>query len=164
MTNPGVGDPRIYYDPLSDRWFAAEINFFNQGNSVLVGRSDTNDPTGDWDAASYVGDSGFADYPTLGVDATGIYIGTNNFGPLSVTMTSIPKSDLLLPTPTVANRTLVRQVGFNMGFTLQGVTNTAANPHASVLAVHWTRFFPAQSHQDHQLRFSHCGIRNDLDH
>ena len=144
LTNPGVGDPRMYYDPQSDRWFASEINFFNFGNSVLVGRSDTNDPTGTWKAASYVGDSGFADYPTLGVDATGVYIGTNNFdsGNGSVAMTSIPKSDLLLATPTVANRTTVRQAGYNMGFTLQGVTNTAANSHASVLAVN--AFNPSQ--------------------
>jgi hypothetical protein len=137
ITNPGLSDPRMYYDVLSDRWFACELNTPNSANSVLVGRSDTNNPTGTWKATSYVGNANFADYPTLGVDANGVYIGTNNFISQlnSVSMTSIPKADLLLATPSVANRTTVEQTGFQMGYTLQGVTNAAASPaYASVVA------------------------------
>lgn len=145
---PGLGDPRIIYDSLSDRWFALQMNINFSGNKVLVARSNTNDPTGGWKGASYFGSAtGLADYPTLGVDANGIYIGTNDFTPnlSSVTMTTIPKSDLLLNTPTLANRTTFVQPNFDMGFTLQGVTNTAAigtGASASVLAVNaynWTQ-------------------------
>src|SRR5436190_18131644 len=68
-TDFGLSDTRMYYDPLSDRWFAVEITTRSSSNLVLVGRSDSNNPTGTWKAASYVGATGFADYPTLGVDA-----------------------------------------------------------------------------------------------
>src|SRR5262249_41700585 len=48
---------------------------------------------------------------------------------------SIPKADLLLPTPSVANRTQTNQVGSLMGQILQGVTNFDPNPtHASILS------------------------------
>ncbi|MCY2934306.1 MAG: hypothetical protein NT172_09125, partial [Planctomycetota bacterium] len=52
---PGLGDPRIIYDSLSDRWFALQININFSGNKVLVARSNTNDPTGGWKGASYFG-------------------------------------------------------------------------------------------------------------
>src|SRR5262245_31470302 len=137
----GLSDTRMYFDPLSDRWFAVEITTRNSANSVLVGRSNSNDPTGVWKAASYVGAAGFADYPTLGVDANAVYIGTNNFSPSSTTITSIPKADLLLATPSVANRTMREQTSFGMGFTLQGVTNWAPSPaHGSIVAVHESNF------------------------
>src|SRR5262249_41018131 len=137
ITNLGLSDPRMFFDPLSGRWFAAEINTPGSSNSVLIGRSDTSDPTGTWKATSYVATTGFADFPTLGVDATGVYLGTLNFFSTSVTctMTSMPKADLLLSTPSVANRTMKEQSGLQMGAILQGVTNSDPNPaHASVIS------------------------------
>jgi len=138
-----TSDTRMYYDPLCDRWFAVELGIPQTGSDeVLVGRSDSNNPTGTWHAAHYVGNSGFADYPTLGVDANAVYIGTLNFNTgNSITITSIPKADLLLATPSVANRTTREQSNFGMGFILQGVTNWAPSPaHGSIVAVHETNF------------------------
>ena len=146
-TNRGVFEPHVVYDPLSDTWFAIQItNTAAAGqttiNKMLVARSDTPDPTGTWTALSYIASTGFADIPTLAVDANGVYIGTTNFTDinettfLSVTLTSIPKADLLLPTPTIARRTTREDVNFTLGYAIQGVSNFNANPaHASVVAV-----------------------------
>jgi hypothetical protein len=137
-----VSDPRILYDPLSDRWFASEITIdVEVGNRVLVGRSDTNNPAGSWHASSYlaVDTNTFGDFDTLGLDANGVYIGTINFNsvslqPIGDTIASIPKTDLLLPTPSVANRTMNTTAGFPQGEVLAGVTNFALNPaHGSIL-------------------------------
>jgi hypothetical protein len=152
LVSQGLSDTRVLYDPLSDRWFATEINVGSDGpngqlpvnNSIFVARSDTNDPTGTWTALTFPAafPSEFADYPTLGVDNNAIYIGVNNFffsliGD-SVTVTSIPKADMLLPTPTVVNRTTVSESVLNdqLGYTLQGVTDfNAAATHGSNVAV-----------------------------
>ncbi len=102
-------DPRILFDAQSGRWFASSING-GAANTIFLARSDTSDPTGDWDSVQFIGDTldgnRFNDYDTLGVDATGVYISTNNFGPVfDVAIFSIPKADLLLDTPTAANLT-----------------------------------------------------------
>ncbi len=105
----GQFDPRIIYDPTIDRWFASSIDG-GSGNSIFVATTNTNDPTGTWQSVEFVGDtidaSRFNDYETLGVDADGVYIATNNFGVgFDVSIYSIPKADLLAPTPTAANLT-----------------------------------------------------------
>ena len=51
----------------------------------------------------YVPSYRFGDYVTMGLDADGVYLATNNFGGptgFDVSIYSIPKADLLLPTPT----------------------------------------------------------------
>src|SRR5205807_4641134 len=106
----GLSDPRIIYDSASGRWFAAQITVDNTGNKVLVARSNTSDPTGAWKATSFTGNAGFADFPTLGLDANGVYVGTNNFTNSTGTFTgaslfSIPKSDLTASTPSVTHMT-----------------------------------------------------------
>lgn len=149
ITNAGLSDPRIHYDSASERWFAVEINVSNTGNQVLVARSETANPAGVWKGLNYTGYSGFADYPTLAVDMNCIMIGTNNFTTKSVggtfagvTMTTFPKSDLLLSTPTVANRSTFNQVstGPSLGYTLQGVTSTTASNHSTIIAVSSTAY------------------------
>ena len=57
----GLTDPRILYDPASRHWFATEVTAVSTGNLVLLGRSDTADPTGTWQGVSFVGDAGLAD-------------------------------------------------------------------------------------------------------
>jgi hypothetical protein len=149
LVNQGVSDPRIIYDPLSDRWFASEINIPNLGNSVFVGRSDSNDPAGTWHATAYlaVDNNTFGDYDTLGVDANGVYIGTINFSTtaqVSSTISSIPKADLLLSTPSVTRRTTSTDPTFSMGDILQGVNNfnagQTASSHASVVSADHNSF------------------------
>ena len=119
IVNTGRFDPRIIYDPATERWFALAIDNVidadNDGtneaaNNYFIGRSDTDDPTGDWDGVTFNADSvgvlEFHDYPTMGVDADGVYSCTQDFdGGGNESCYSIPKADLLLPVPTAANLT-----------------------------------------------------------
>ena len=105
----GIFDPRIIFDPASGRWFAASIDG-GAGNNIYLARSDTSNPTGDWDgvrfAADTVGVAEFHDYDTLAVDADGVYICTNDFGSFgNDSCYSIPKSDLLQAAPSIARLT-----------------------------------------------------------
>jgi len=111
--NNTIVDPRIIYDPDSGRWFAVSIDLF-ANNNIYVGRSDTDDPSGDWDgvrvAADTIGPAEFHDYPTLAVDADAITICTQDFdrgfgGGGVESCYSLPKADLLLAVPSVANMT-----------------------------------------------------------
>ena len=135
----GISDPRITFDPTVNRWFATEITVTSSNNLVLVGRSDTADPRGNWKATSYVGVAGsFADYDTLGVDSRNVYVGSNNFDLgtgefLSVGMTVIPKADVLAASPTVANALFVTDTTGALGSTPRGVTNYSSDPGHGVL-------------------------------
>ena len=115
----GVSDPRIIYDPSSQRWFASMVDLDAfaldptlEANDFLLAVSAGADPTGPWKAFMIVADpdSGtFADFPTLGVDANAVYLSGDMFvgsdNPVGPTLLSFPKSDLLLPTPVITNRT-----------------------------------------------------------
>ena len=71
----GLSDPRIIYDAGSGRWFVSEITVDTTGNKVLIGRSDSSNPSGTWKATSFTGSAaGFADYDTLGVDSLAVYV------------------------------------------------------------------------------------------
>ncbi|MCB9850982.1 MAG: hypothetical protein H6817_09805 [Phycisphaerales bacterium] len=105
-----IVDPRIVFDPRTNRWFAVGIDLFSN-NNIYVARSDTDDPTGDWDGVRFAADTvgggdEFHDYPTMSVDADGLFICTQDFnGPGNESCYSIPKADLLLAVPSVANMT-----------------------------------------------------------
>jgi len=137
----GLTDPRIIYDVASGRWFATELTVDTTGNKVLIGRSNSSDPAGGWKALSFTGNSGFADFDTLGVDSTGVYIGVNDFtggGSFTgVSFFSIPKTNLTAGTPTLANMTKFENLSeTTYGFTLQGVCNPDAGPgHGVFIAV-----------------------------
>jgi hypothetical protein len=129
----GLTDPRIIYDTGSARWFVSEITADNTGNKIFVGRSNSSDPAGGWKALSFTGNAGFADYDTLGVDSTGVYIGVNDFSAggsmTGVSFFSIPKTNLLATTPTLANMTKFENLSTaTFGSTLQGVVNPDAGP------------------------------------
>jgi hypothetical protein len=95
-----TSDPRIRYDRLSGRWFVIMIDvpssspsaIGDKPNRIMLAVSDAASNgtiTGStvWtyyyfqnDLVSPAGNpGGFADYPTLGVDANALYIGTNDF-------------------------------------------------------------------------------------
>jgi len=107
-----ISDPRVIYDPVSQRWFASMVDFnatavdpTTWANNFLIAISDTPDPTRGWHGKSFVADPDtgyFADFPTLGVDANALYISGDMFvnGSTSVgaSLWSIPKADLLLDT------------------------------------------------------------------
>src|SRR5262249_47648446 len=122
------GDPRLLYDPLSQRWFATAFTGESTNNKILIARSETTDPTGTWKAISLnPGASRFHDFPTLGVDQNGLYVGTNDFTAglsfTGVTMISLPKADLLAATPTGANATMFVNVNASTyTYAPQGVT------------------------------------------
>ena len=109
-----ITDPRVVFDSQANRWFASQIDFntATSPNRFLLAVSNTSDPTEGWKALTFTVDPNnvrFGDFPTLGVDANGVYLGANLFSTsgsfVGVTLVSIPKSDLLKSTPTVANRT-----------------------------------------------------------
>ncbi len=122
-TSDGITDPRIVYDPLSQRWFASMVDFDAstagaggdptlESNDFLLAVSLTSDPTGSWKGFLFQADPDhgyFADFPTLGVDATGVYISGDFYqgedNPLGAGLFSFPKADLIAASPTIANAT-----------------------------------------------------------
>src|SRR5947209_4544190 len=114
-----VTDPRIIYDPTVQRWFASMVDLDAnasdptlEANDFLIAVSATSDPTGTWHGFRLQSDPDngyFADFPTLGIDTTGVYLsgdfyqGENN--PLGAGLVSFPKSDLIAATPSIDNRT-----------------------------------------------------------
>jgi PKD domain len=81
-----VSDPRIEYDPSTGRWIASAIAFAQavKESSVLVGASQTGDPTGAWNLYRIIADPEtsllFADYPTLGFNRDWIAVQVNMYG------------------------------------------------------------------------------------
>ena len=78
----GVSDPRVIFDPRSQRWFAVQVDFTStaadptlNANDFLIAVSATSDPTGAWRGFSFQADPAtgtFADFPTMGLDANAI--------------------------------------------------------------------------------------------
>lgn len=70
------GDPRVLFDQHSGRWIVIVSDF---GSRVYLAVSSTGDATGSWFKTNFTVASGtdagkWNDYPTLGVDANGIYV------------------------------------------------------------------------------------------
>jgi hypothetical protein len=136
-SSDAITDPRVIYDPASQRWFASMVDFNANArdptvyaNNFLIAVSLSSDPTGTWKGFRFRADptSGrFADFPTLGVDANAVYLagdfyrgGTNPVGPGLV---SIPKSSLLSNNPTTNNLTWSRVMSYSQrGQVLQPAT------------------------------------------
>ncbi|MEM9378953.1 MAG: hypothetical protein AAGB93_03310 [Planctomycetota bacterium] len=111
-----VGDPRIAYDFANDRWVAIATPF---NNRIYIAYSLTNDPTGAWFKASFNAAQGsdtgrWVDYPTLGVDSRGIFIGAFMVGnPARMTIFAIDKAPLLSSSPSLGTITAFRNLSFN---------------------------------------------------
>lgn len=80
----GNFDPRVLYDPGSQRWLvAAASSAPNLTNSyVMIGASATNDPTGTWKLCAVSFDPNntiWADFPILGYDGTRVVLTVNIF-------------------------------------------------------------------------------------
>ncbi len=125
-------DPRVVYDPFSQRWFAASVDNAGRNNNFLLGVSNSSDPTAGWTSFKVDTDSDdlrWADFPTLGYDNDGVYLAANMFsisGSVAVgtDVLVVPKADLLSPTPTMANATLFENVDPNQtGFAIQPVVD-----------------------------------------
>ncbi len=124
------GDPIVMYDQLADRWFVSE--FGSSGNSLAIGVSDTNDPTGAYNVYQYTFGS-FPDYPHYSVWHDAYYL-TANIG--TTNKVYAVERDVMLAGG--ANPKIV-------GFPLPGVTqntNTVLSPEpANLLGTN----FPANS-------------------
>ncbi len=112
------GDPRIVYDPVSERFFATSLDFNLPSlapNRIYLARSDGADPTQGWRGVRFAADTQdppqLHDYETLGVDAESVCVCTNDLQsgglefPGTKSCYSIPKADVLLPDPSLANLT-----------------------------------------------------------
>lgn len=71
------GDPIIMYDHLADRFFVSQ--FGTASNSLVLGVSETNDPTGAYFVYEYVFDN-FPDYPHYSIWPDGYYLTANKGG------------------------------------------------------------------------------------
>lgn len=83
LGNPDVFDPKIIYDPFNSRWiFAASANPGTAASSVLIGVSQTSNPTGTWNLYKVDVDAGnalWADYTGLGFNKDWIVVRVNMF-------------------------------------------------------------------------------------
>jgi len=136
-----AGDPRLRFDPLTGRWFA--VNFTDGdasglNNRLVIAVSANADPTGQWKSVTIQHTGGtFGDFPTLGMDANGIYLATNNFIGNSFQNVSIwtaAKSGLLWTgsgSPTLNNLTAFEGLSAggpdNRGITINATNNFDPN-------------------------------------
>ncbi len=77
-------DPRVCYDPIHDRFIVLFLNGTTyQTSQVIVGFSQTNDPTGDWNLYALPGNplnnDTWSDYPYIAVSTKDLYISINTF-------------------------------------------------------------------------------------
>lgn len=75
-------DPRVLYDPIHDRFIIAALNGFTDSTSfLLVGFSQTNDPTGAWNLYALPGDPNndtlWTDYPIMAITPYELVITVN---------------------------------------------------------------------------------------
>jgi len=71
------GDPIVLYDQLADRYFVSE--FGSLSNSLAIGISDTNDPTGAYNVYQFSLDA-FPDYPHYSIWPDAYYLTANKGG------------------------------------------------------------------------------------
>ena len=126
-------DPRVLYDPATDRWFALSADGGPQPNHLLVAVSHTSDPTQGWSGFAIDSDSTdtvWADFPMLGMDADAVYVSAPMFPvngpdfPSSADFLVLPKNDLVAPAASIANATLFERMRIGQaGFMPQSVVN-----------------------------------------
>lgn len=77
-------DPKVIYDPNNDRFIMIFLSGFTWSTSkIVVGFSQSNDPTGDWNVYALPGNplenESWSDYPVVGISGKDLYIGINTF-------------------------------------------------------------------------------------
>ncbi len=111
-------DPRVAYDPSSRRFFAVSVNT-SGGNNLVVAVSKSDNPADGWTGFNIAADGDkrhWPDFPQLGFSKEGVYISSKMFphsgtgASTDVNVLVLPKADLLAPTPSVANSTLLEDV------------------------------------------------------
>ena len=134
-------DPRVVYDPFSERYLALSVDNSSEPNNFLLAASKTSDPTQGWSGVAISSDptkQRWADYPTLGFNRDGVYLSANMF-PVSAsdqanTIVAVPKRDLFAPTPTVAHATVFENNNLNStGFTVQPAVDLDKKKSSAIL-------------------------------
>lgn len=136
--SPGVFDPRIQYDSSSGRWFAAELANApgSINNQLLVAVSNSADLTAGFKGYAFNTYSGtpqnfFADFDTLGVNSSGVYVGLNNFSGnngASTSVLAIDKASLISgASGTPASNLFYNQDPNTTGFTPHPVSDTSGS-------------------------------------
>ncbi len=111
---PGTnGDPRVAYDPHHSRWIVISTDF---NDSVYLAYSLTDNALGSWFKTSFVVSQGadasrWPDYPTLGVDAAGIYVGAYMVGG-GHSLFAVDKAPLLAPSPSLGTVSAFRNLAY----------------------------------------------------
>ncbi|MFZ1322921.1 MAG: hypothetical protein WAT71_15295 [Ignavibacteria bacterium] len=131
----GISDPHIRYDRLTQRWYVVAINTQSAPNRIVIARSSgpTISNLASFTFFQFTANlpgslSGFADYPTLGVDKNALYIGMNMFNAALTAFIGcngyvINKANLNSGTLTATGFTLFTN-GVDTGpYTPQGVQN-----------------------------------------
>ncbi|MFN0242842.1 MAG: hypothetical protein ACKVWV_08135 [Planctomycetota bacterium] len=107
------GDPRCVFDPHSQRFIVLSTDF---NTKILIAVSTTSDPTGSWFKTTFNPQGGvdagaWPDYPTLGVDANGIY--TSSYmvgGNFDMALFVIDKAPLVAPVQSLGTITAFRDL------------------------------------------------------
>ncbi len=142
------GDARVMYDAPSQKWIA--LQFGASISDIQIAVSTTSNALGPWKSTKFTGFAGgafggVADYPTLAIDAKGVYIGTNDFTCTNAacstnsfsgtTLNVISRADLFGATPTAANvKQFFTSTATDRGFAIQGVNGTGPNSGLVVAA------------------------------
>ncbi len=130
LVNSG-GDQRVLFDHYSQRWIV--IGFGATRNVINIAVSDSGNALGSWRGTSLVvlASGATADYPTLGMDDRGVYIGTNNFNAsgafIGTSLFVLSKSELFDGSPTAVGA----RFDDGSSFTIQGAVNWQGNASAT---------------------------------
>jgi hypothetical protein len=146
------GDTRIMYNSDAHRYVM--VAFGANTKDLQIAVSDTDNALGTWKSTKFEGFAGFgfgatADYPTLALDKNAVYIGTNNFAPITsggsnsfrgTTLNVIPLDSLFnAGAPTTANmKQFVTPyngtLASDRGFAIQGVNSSDAGSTGKAMA------------------------------
>ena len=114
------GDPRVLFDQHSGRWIVIVCDF---NTRIYLAVSTTDDPMESWFKTSILVSDGsdegcWPDYPTLGVDARGIYTSAYMVG-CNMSIFALDKAPLIAPAPSLGTVTAFR------GLTWEGAIQPA---------------------------------------
>jgi hypothetical protein len=146
-SNQAASDPRLAFDPYTQRWFASaiDVNARRQtSNHFLLAVSQTADPTGAWNGAIFGADPNnllFADFPAFGLDQDAVYLSGDMFdrygNSVGPSLVAIPKSGLLTNPPDISGRVAFGTLSYDArGDILQpAITTGQATTPEPVIAV-----------------------------
>lgn len=131
-------DPRVNYDPFSNRWFAASVDNTGGINNFLVAVSKSSNPLDGWNGYAIPSDtpanSRWADFDTLGFNGQSVTLSANMYpissDPVTTTILTFDKAQLIAGNPNARTIFPNNNPG-DTGFTVQPVVDldNRNNPH-----------------------------------